>query len=82
MALLAGFGADCFGAGTPFVAGLLFASEAAFAVLKGTIARTGRAGHGDAISAWAFVHGLVYLVLDKQIRPNDPTITALLGERR
>jgi AcrR family transcriptional regulator len=55
------------------------AADAAFSVLTGTIGQGGRAGHSAAISAWAFVHGLAHLVLDKQIKPNDPAIVALLG---
>lgn len=58
------------------------ASEKSFSVLTATVAKAGRAGHADATRAWAFVHGLAHLVLDKQIKPNDPAIADLLGERR
>ena len=55
------------------------AADKSFSVLTGTLAKAGRAGHADAIRAWAFVHGLAHLVLDKQIKANDPAIAALLG---
>ena len=58
------------------------ASDEAFSVLTSTLARAGRAGHADAINAWAFVHGLAHLVLDKQIKANDPAVADLLGTRR
>jgi AcrR family transcriptional regulator len=57
------------------------AAEKSFSILTGTLAKAGRAGHADAIRAWAFVHGLAHLVLDKQIKTNDPAITDLLGRR-
>ena len=57
------------------------AADEAFSVLTGTLARAGRAGHADAINAWAFVHGLAHLVLDKQIKPNDPAIAELMGQK-
>jgi hypothetical protein len=41
-----------------------------------------RGRRAEAISAWAFVHGLAHLVLDKQIEPDDPAITELLGRAR
>ncbi|MBI1213090.1 MAG: TetR family transcriptional regulator [Alphaproteobacteria bacterium] len=56
------------------------AADNAFAVLTGTLSRTGRTGQADAINAWAFVHGLAHLVLDKQIKPNDPAVVDLLGK--
>lgn len=58
------------------------AADDAFSVLTGTLSRTGRAGHAEAINAWAFVHGLAHLVLDKQIKANDPAIADLLGPAR
>jgi AcrR family transcriptional regulator len=57
------------------------AADKSFAILTGTVAKAGRAGHADAIRAWAFVHGLAHLVLDKQIKASDPAITDLLGRR-
>jgi AcrR family transcriptional regulator len=57
------------------------ASQDAFAVLTDTTAKPGRAGHVEAIGAWAFVHGLAHLILDKQIRRNDPAIAALFARR-
>jgi AcrR family transcriptional regulator len=55
-------------------------SQSAFAVLTNETAAQGRGGHTRAIGAWAFVHGLAHLILDKQIRRNDPAIAALLAE--
>lgn len=57
------------------------AADEAFAVLTNTLSRSGKSGQTDAINAWAFVHGLAHLVLDKQIKPNDPAIAAVLGEK-
>ena len=57
------------------------ASDAAFSILTGTLARSGKTGHADAINAWAFVHGLAHLVLDKQIKPTDPAIAELMGKK-
>ena len=56
------------------------AADKSFAVLTGTLGRSGRAGHADAINAWAFVHGLAHLVIDKQIKPTDPVVLKLLAE--
>ena len=53
------------------------AAHSAFAVLTDA---TAKGGHTRAIGAWAFVHGLAHLILDKQIRRNDPAIAALLAE--
>jgi len=61
---------------------LLTAADEAFSVLTGTLSRAGRAGHAEAINAWAFVHGLAHLVLDKQIKASDPAIADLLGPAR
>jgi AcrR family transcriptional regulator len=58
------------------------AAADAFSVLTDTLSRSGSAGHAAAISAWAFVHGLAHLVLDKQIKLNDPAIADLLGAAR
>ena len=55
------------------------AADKSFSVLTATLSKAGRAGHVAAIGAWAFVHGLAHLVLDKQIKPNDPAIVDLLG---
>lgn len=52
------------------------AAHAAFAVLRSET--HGAKGHADAIAAWAFVHGLAHLIIDKQIKPSDPAIAALL----
>ena len=55
------------------------AADAAFAVLTGETARfvAKGSGHTEAIAAWAFVHGLAHLIIDKQIKPSDPAIAAL-----
>ena len=55
------------------------AANAAFAVLRGETAKSaGRgSGYAEAIGAWAFVHGLAHLIIDKQIKPSDPAIAAL-----
>jgi AcrR family transcriptional regulator len=55
------------------------ATDKAFTILTGTIPKAGRAAHTDAIIAWALVHGLASLVLDRQIRPTDPVITDFIG---
>src|SRR6185295_3401218 len=55
------------------------AADAAFAVLTGETARTagkGGSGHTEAIGAWAFVHGLAHLIIDKQIKRTDPAVAA------
>lgn len=54
------------------------AAKAAFAVLRGETAKSaGRgSGYAKAIGAWAFVHGLAHLIIDKQIKPSDPAIAA------
>jgi hypothetical protein len=57
------------------------AAQDAFAVLDSETGRAG-GGHTQAIGAWAFVHGLAHLILDKQIRRNDPAIAELLGARQ
>jgi AcrR family transcriptional regulator len=57
------------------------AADDAFSILTSTLSRAGRAAHADAINAWAFVHGLAHLVLDKQIKPNDPAIAELMGKK-
>jgi AcrR family transcriptional regulator len=53
------------------------AAQAAFDVLRGETAKPGRAGHAEAIGAWAFVHGLAHLIIDKQIKLSDPAIAEL-----
>jgi AcrR family transcriptional regulator len=57
------------------------AADGAFSILTSTLSRSGKSGHADAINAWAFVHGLAHLVLDKQIKPNDPAIAELIGKK-
>jgi AcrR family transcriptional regulator len=58
------------------------AADEAFAVLTDTLTRAGKANRADAINAWAFVHGLAHLVLDKQIKASDPAVADLLGSAR
>ncbi len=57
------------------------AADAAFAVLTGETAKSASKGSGykEAIAAWAFVHGLAHLVIDKQIKPSDPVIATFFG---
>jgi AcrR family transcriptional regulator len=56
------------------------AADDAFSILTDTVSRAGKSGHADAINAWAFVHGLAHLVLDKQIKASDPVITDFIGK--
>lgn len=58
------------------------AADEAFSILTDTLSRAGSAGHAQAINAWAFVHGLAHLVLDKQIKASDPAIADLLAAAR
>ena len=57
------------------------AADAAFAVLTGETARSAAKGaaYKEAIAAWAFVHGLAHLIIDKQIKRSDPVIADLFG---
>lgn len=53
------------------------AAQQAFAVLRSETGKAGRSGHTEAIGAWAFVHGLAHLIIDKQIKRSDPAIAEL-----
>lgn len=53
---------------------LLKASQDAFGVLLSETAKGGGSGQTDAIAAWAFVHGLAHLIIDKQIKPSNPAL--------
>lgn len=57
------------------------AADASFAVLTGETARSASKGatYKQAIAAWAFVHGLAHLIIDKQIKRSDPVIAELFG---
>jgi AcrR family transcriptional regulator len=72
------FGADLDKAGHDE---LRAAADGAFSVVTNALSRSGKTGHADAIRAWAFVHGLAHLVLDRQIKPNDPAIAELMGKK-
>jgi AcrR family transcriptional regulator len=51
------------------------AAQQAYAVLKGQTASS-----AAAVGAWAFVHGLAHLIIDKQIKRSDPAIAELLDQ--
>lgn len=45
------------------------AGTATFAILEGAVAAEGEAPWGAALRAWALVHGLAHLVVERQIAP-------------
>jgi AcrR family transcriptional regulator len=53
------------------------AAQQAFAVLKGETGKSDGNTHTQAVGAWAFVHGLAHLIIDKQIKRSDPAIAEL-----
>jgi len=59
---------------------LLKVSQGAFDVLRNETAKGGASGQADAIAAWAFVHGLAHLIIDKQIKRSNPAIAAFFAQ--
>ena len=56
------------------------AAKDAFAVLLAESGKGGGSRETDAIAAWAFVHGLAHLIIDKQIKRSNAAIAAFFEQ--